>query len=153
MSKIVIGSAAEWEKLQGTELGVSSWITVSQEKINKFAEATDDYQWIHIDVEKAKTESPFKQTIAHGYLSLSLIPALIPQIIETPCIKLAVNYAVENLRFSEPVPAGGQVRLRLGVNEVKNLRGIIRVKFDVCLELKDSPKSVFKGTMVYLYHY
>ncbi len=150
---MVITGSEDFEKMAGKELGVSSWMTISQDKINKFAEATEDYQWIHTDVEKAKKDSPFKQTIAHGYLSLSLIPALIPQIIETPNIKLAVNYAIENLRFSEPVPAGSEVRLKLAINEVKNLRGIIRVKFDVCLELKDCPKPVYKGTTVYLYHF
>lgn len=153
MSKIKIGSGADWEKLEGEELGVSSWMHISQDKINKFAEATEDYQWIHLDVERAKVESPFKQTIAHGYLSLSLIPALIPEIIDVENTTMAVNYGIEQFKFSQPVPANSDVRLKLSVKEVKNLRGIIRVKFIVVLEIKDNPKPAYKGTTVYLYHY
>lgn len=153
MSKIIINSIEEWGKYEGQELGVSSWMNVSQEKINKFAEATEDYQWIHTDPERAKKESPFKTTIAHGYLTLSLIPALIPEILITNNSKLAVNYGIEEFRFSEPVPAGSDVRLKLSIKEIKNLRGIMRVKFGVSLEIKDKQKPAFNGTTVYLYHY
>ena len=153
MSKVIINSIEDWEKLEGEELGVSEWLNVSQEKINKFAEATEDHQWIHVDPERAAKESPFKTTIAHGYLTLSLIPALIEQVIEVKNTKLAVNYGVEQLRFSSPVPSGRDVRLKLSVNEIKNLRGIMRVKFGVVLEIADNPKPAYKGTTVYLYHY
>ena len=153
MSKIEVTCAKDWEELEGRELGVSSWMNISQEKINKFAEATEDFQWIHLDIERAKKESPFKQTIAHGYLTLSLIPALIPDILETESAKMAVNYGVEQFKFSEPVPSGSNVRLKLSVNEVKNLRGIIRVKFGVILEIEGKAKPAYKGTTVYLYHY
>lgn len=153
MSKIVINSVEDWEKLDGQALGVSSWIKITQEKINKFAEATEDYQWIHTDIERAKKESPFKTTIAHGYLTLSLIPALIAEIIDVNNTKLAVNYGVEKFKFSEPVPAGSNVRLKLSIKEVKNLRGIIRVKFGVSLEIEDKQKPAYNGTTVYLYHY
>jgi acyl dehydratase len=153
MSKKVIGSIEDWENNVGEHLGYSSWMNISQEKINLFADATEDHQWIHVDVEKAKKESPFKTPIAHGYLSLSLIPALIPEIIETPNTKMAVNYGIEQLRFSDPVPSGRDVRLGLSLKEVKNLRGIMRVKFDVALEIKDNKKPAYKGTVVYLYHY
>jgi acyl dehydratase len=153
MPQVIINSIEEWEKLNGQELGVSEWINVSQEKINKFAEATEDYQWIHTDPEKAAKESPFKTTIAHGYLTLSLIPALIEQVLKVNNSKLAVNYGVEQLRFSEPVPSGSDVRLKLSIKEIKNLRGIMRVKFGVSLEIADKQKPAYNGTTVYLYHY
>ena len=153
MSKVIINSIEEWEKLEGQELGVSNWKKISQEKINKFAEATDDHQWIHTDPERAKKESPFKTTIAHGYLTLSLLPALIEEIVETNNTKMAVNYGIEQFRFSDPVPADSSVRLKLSLNEIKNLRGIMRVKFGVVLEIADNKKPAYKGTTVYLYHY
>lgn len=153
MSKIIINSIEEWEQYEGKELGISSWMKVTQEKINKFAEATEDYQWIHTDVERAKRESPFKTTIAHGYLTLSLIPALIPEILETNNSKLAVNYGIEQFKFSEPVPAESDVRLKLSIKEIKNLRGIMRVKFGVTLEIADKAKPAYNGTTIYLYHY
>ena len=153
MTKKVISGIEDWEALVGECLGESNWMNISQEKINMFAKATEDHQWIHVDVERAKKESPFKTPIAHGYLSLSLIPALIPEIIETPNIKMAVNYGIEQLKFSDPVPSGSDVRLKLSVKEVKNLRGIMRVKFNVVLEIKDCKKPAYKGTVIYLYHY
>ena len=153
MSKKIIDGIAAWEALEGEELGTSPWMNISQEKINLFADSTEDHQWIHVDVDRAKKESPFKTPIAHGYLTLSLIPALIPEIIDTPNIKMAVNYGIEQLRFNEAVPSGSDVRLQLRVKEVKNLRGILRVKFDVKLEIKDAKKPAYKATVVYLYHY
>lgn len=153
MSVLEINGIEDWANLEGTELGVSEWKNISQEKINLFAEATDDHQWIHTDVERCKVESPFKQTIAHGYLTLSLIPALIPEVIDTKNTKLAVNYGIEQFKFSEPVPAGSDVRLKLSCKEAKNLRGIMRVKFGVTLEIKDSVKPAYNGTTIYLYHY
>ena len=135
------------------ELGVSDWKEISQERINKFADATDDHQWIHCDVEKAKKEGPFGGTIAHGYLTLSLIPDMIWEILEVKNSKMAVNYGIESFRFGQPVPAGSKVRVKLSLIEVKNLRGIIRTKLGIAMEIKDCPKNAYKGTLVYLFHY
>jgi acyl dehydratase len=96
----------------GQELGVSDWTTISQEQVDTFAEATGDHQWIHVDVERAKAESPFGGPIAHGYLSLSLLPMLGWQIYEVKDAKMGINYGSNKVRFPSPVPVGSQVRLR-----------------------------------------
>ncbi|MBL8584206.1 MAG: MaoC family dehydratase [Rhizobiaceae bacterium] len=104
----------EFKALAGQELGVSDWLLVDQERIDRFAECTGDRQWIHTDVERTRRESPFRQPIAHGYLTLSLVAALTPEIGMRPMnLQAAFNYGVENVRFLAPVRAGSRVRLRL----------------------------------------
>ena len=101
MSKVVINSYEEFERLLGQQIGVSDWLEVTQERINQFADATLDHQWIHVDVERAKTESPFKSTIVHGYLTLSLLPYFWNQIIEVNNLKMMVNYGMDKMRFGK----------------------------------------------------
>jgi acyl dehydratase len=96
----------------GNELGPSEWLTVTQEMIDKFADATGDHQWIHVDVERAKKELPGGKTIAHGYLTLSLLPQLAPTLMKVEKRRRGVNYGSNRVRFTAPVPAGGRVRLR-----------------------------------------
>ena len=96
----------------GTELGPSEWLTVTQEMIDKFAEATGDHQWIHVDVERAKKEMPGGKTIAHGYLTLSLLPQLAPTLMKIEKRRRGLNYGSNRVRFTAPVPAGARVRLR-----------------------------------------
>jgi acyl dehydratase len=96
----------------GQELGPSEWLTVTQEMIDKFAEATGDHQWIHVDVERAKKEMPGGKTIAHGYLTLSLLPQLAPTLMKIEKRRRGLNYGSNRVRFTAPVPAGGRVRLR-----------------------------------------
>ena len=96
MSQLVINSYEEFEKYVGQELGVSDYLKITQEQINQFADATFDHQWIHVDVEKAKAESPFHTTIAHGYLNLSILPYLWGQIIQVNNVKMLVNYGIES---------------------------------------------------------
>ena len=103
MSKVIINSYQDFEQYVGKELGVSDYLKITQERINLFAEATLDYQWIHVDVERAKVESPFKSTIAHGYLMVSILPYLWDQIIEVNNIKMLINYGIEKLKFNLPV--------------------------------------------------
>jgi acyl dehydratase len=102
MNKVIIKSFAELEKLIGKDLGISEYHTITQEQINKFADATIDHQWIHVDAEKAKTESPFGNTIAHGYLTLSLLPYLWNQVVDVQNLKLQVNYGMKNLNSINP---------------------------------------------------
>ena len=111
MSKLVINSFEDFEQHIGKELGISEYLKITQEQINKFAEATLDYQWIHLDIERAKIESPYKTTIAHGYLTLSVLPYLWGQIIEVNNIKMMVNYGIEKLRFNQPVLVNSEVRV------------------------------------------
>ncbi|MDD5185413.1 MAG: MaoC family dehydratase [Paludibacter sp.] len=150
---IIIKSFDELEQLVGKELGVSDYITISQDQINLFADATLDHQWIHVDPEKAKAESPFKTTIAHGYLNLSILPHLWEQIVEVRNSKLTVNYGIEKLRFNQPVLVGSEVRVRAKLNSVINLRGVTKAEIQVKLEIKDNPKPAFDATIVFLYHF
>lgn len=153
MSTIIIGSFAEFEKFVGQDLGVSDYITISQEQINLFADATLDHQWIHVDTERAKIESPFKSTIAHGFLNLSVMPHLWDQIVEVNNSKLTVNYGIEKLRFNQPVLVGSQVRLSAKLKSLVNLRGTTKAEIQVVLEIKDNKKSALEATIVFLYHF
>lgn len=150
---LVINSYNDLEQYIGKELGVSEYLTITQDQINKFADATLDYQWIHVDTERAKTDSPYKTTIAHGYLSLSVIPHLWDQIIEVNNIKMLVNYGIENLRFNQAVLVNSQVRLRAKLHSLIDLRGITKAEIKVTLEILDSKKPAFDATIVFLYHF
>jgi acyl dehydratase len=153
MSKAIINSYQDFEQYVGKEIGVSDYLKITQERINLFAEATLDYQWIHVDVEKAKKESPFKNTIAHGYLMVSILPYLWDQIIEVNNIKMLINYGIEKLRFNQPVVVDSEVRLRVKLESLVNLRGIAKAELKVVLEIKDSPKSALEENVIFLYHF
>jgi acyl dehydratase len=153
MTPLIISSFDDLEKYVGKELGVSDYLKITQEQINLFADATLDHQWIHVDEERAKTESPFKSTIAHGYLNLSLLPHLWEQIVEVRNSKLTVNYGIEKLRFSQAVLVGNEVRIRAKLRSVVNLRGVTKAEIDAVLEIKDSKKPALEATVVFLYHF
>lgn len=153
MSKVVINCYKDFEQYVGKELGVSEYLKITQEQINKFAEATLDFQWIHLDVERAKEESPYKSTIAHGYLNLSVLPYLWGQIVEVNNIKMTVNYGIENLRFNQPVLVNNEVRLRAKLNSLIDLRGITKAKINVSLEILDYKKPAFDAIIVFLYQF
>lgn len=150
---IKINSHDEFATYSGKELGISNWYKITQEQINKFADATLDYQWIHTDSERAAAESPFKKTIAHGYLTLSLLPFLWQQIIKIENLKMEINYGVENLKFGQAVIVDSEVRLRAKLKSIINLRGVTKVVLDATLEIKDGPKPAFVGDVVFLYHF
>jgi acyl dehydratase len=115
----VVNSLDELRALTGEEAGASDWLTVTQEMINRFADVTDDHQWIHVDVERAKRESQFGTTIAHGFLTVSLLPRLTREAVEVRGnFKMRVNYGFNRLRFVSPVPAGARIRARLTPQKV-----------------------------------
>ncbi len=153
MSKIIINSYDDFAQYVGKELGTSDYLKITQDRINKFAEATLDYQWIHTDPERAKVESPFKSTIAHGYLMVSILPYLWDQIIEVNNIKMLINYGIEKLKFNQPVVVDSEVRLNVKLESLVNLRGIAKAELKVVLEIKDSPKNAFEETVIFLYHF
>lgn len=153
MSKLVVNNFDEFAAYEGKELGVSDWLKITQEQINKFAEATLDFQWIHTDVKRAAEESPYKSTIAHGYLNLSILPYLWDQIIEVNNVKMLVNYGIENLRFNQPVLVNDEVRVHAKLLSIRNLRGIAKTEIGVVLEIKGQKKPAFEGTMIFLYHF
>jgi acyl dehydratase len=153
MNSLVINSLAEFEKYVGQELGVSEYLKVTQEMINMFADATLDRQWIHIDQERAKVESPYGDTIAHGYLTLSLLPYLWYQIVEFRNVKLMVNYGIDNFKFNQPVVVNNEVRVRVHLVSIANLRGITKAQLKATLEIKDNKKYAFQGIITFLYHF
>lgn len=153
MGKLIINSYKEFEELAGKELGLSEYHRITQEQINLFADATIDHQWIHVDTARAKKESPYGSTIAHGYLSLSILPYLWEQIIQVNNTKLLVNYGIEDLRFNQPVLVNSEVRLRAKLNSIVNLKGITKTGIKVTLEIKDSKKPALEGLLLFLYHF
>lgn len=153
MAKIIINSFQEFEQYIGKDMGTSGYIRISQEQIGQFADATLDHQWIHIDAKRAAIESPFKTTIAHGYLALALVPHLWDEIAEINNIRMLVNYGIENLKFNQPVLVNNEVRLKVHLQSIVNLRGIAKAEMNVTLEIKDNPKPAFTATLIFLYHF
>ena len=153
MNKVIIRSFNELEQLVGQELGISEYHEFTQEQINLFADATIDNQWIHVDKERAKAESPFGDTIAHGYLTLSILPYLWNQIVDVQNLKLQVNYGIEKFRFNQPVLVNSRVRLVASVISTINLRGVTKANIGVKLEIEGNKKPAYEGEIVFLYHF
>ena len=141
----VISSIDEGIEAVGQELGVSKWIAIDQERINAFADATDDHQWIHVDVERAKTESPYRTTIAHGFLTLSLIPGLSKDNYRVDNAKMGINYGLNKVRFLAPVQPGSRIRLRSELIDAKKVNATtvdLTVRQTVELDGSDKPAAV-----------
>ena len=147
----VFSTFEEIEAAAGEDLGTSDWVEIAQERVDQFAEATGDHQWIHVDVEKAK-KGPFGGTIAHGYLTLSLVPWLGSQVfsLETPGAKL--NYGVNKVRFPSPVPVGSRVRARVAVDQVADVPAgkQLTMKYVVEIEGQDKPACVAETVVLLL---
>ena len=126
----------------GTHLGYSDWVTVTQEQVNTFAEATGDHQWIHVDVERAMAESPFGGPIAHGYLTLSLTNLFLPQVVDVQGVSLGVNRGTGNIRFPSPVPVGSRLRAGVELAEVVDVKGGIDTMMVITVEREGSEKPV-----------
>ncbi|MCR9081374.1 MAG: MaoC family dehydratase, partial [Cyclobacteriaceae bacterium] len=122
MKPVIIRSFEDFEKYNGQEIGTSEYFTITQNQINLFADATHDHQWIHTDPERAKVEGAFGNTIAHGYLTLSIVPHLWEQIVQVTNLKMMINYGIENLRFAQAVTVDSEVRLHAKLRNVANLR-------------------------------
>lgn len=153
MEKLVINSYDEFATYLGKDLGCSEWLQLDQERINLFADATLDHQWIHVDVERAKKESPYKSTIAHGYLTLSVLPYLWDQIIEVNNITMLVNYGMDKMRFGQPVITGSRVRLVTKLHNIQNLRGICKTEIDFKIEIENQRKPALEGIASFLYYF
>ncbi|HLS95177.1 acyl dehydratase [Sphingobacterium allocomposti] len=150
---ITINNFEEYKTYEGKLLGVSDWHTIDQQQINRFADATLDHQWIHVDQQKAEQEGPFKATIAHGYLTLSLIPHLWKQIADIRNVKMEINYGIENLKFGQPVLVNSEVQLQAKVKSINNLRGVVKAVIEATLHIKDNVKPAYVGDVVFLYHF
>ena len=150
---LTINSYEEFASHLGEELGTSDWITVDQDRINMFADATLDHQWIHVDVERAKAESAYHSTIAHGYLTLSLIPHLWYQIIQVNNLEMQVNYGMDKMRFGQPVITGSRVRLVTKLHNIADLRGICKAEIDIKVEIEGQRKPALQGIASFLYYF
>ena len=142
----------ELKSLIGQELAVSDWHLVTQEEINKFADATHDHQWIHVDPERAKKESPFGGTIAHGYYTLALAPYLVFQALTVTGARMGVNYGLNNLRFTSPVRIGKRLRARVTVNSVEDVTAGVQVAMGLTYEVEGEAKPACVAEVVYRYY-
>lgn len=147
-----VGSIAELKGLVGTHVGYGDFHTVSQEQVNLFADATGDHQWIHVDPDRAKA-GPFGGPIAHGYLTLSLIPQLIGGLLKVDGVKMGVNYGTNKVRFVSPVMVGTDIRAGVTVAEVEEVSGGVQIALDVTVEARDAAKPSCVAQVVFRYYF
>jgi acyl dehydratase len=154
MAKTIFNGLDELKAAVGTHIGYTDYLEITQERVNQFADATGDQQWIHVDVERAKKESPFGGPIAHGYLTLSLIPLLGSQLMSVAGVKMGVNYGLNKVRFMSPVPVGANLRLGAKVLTVEELPGgwgQAEVEYTLETEGSTKPSCVAVGVVRYLF--
>ncbi|WP_069814266.1 MaoC family dehydratase [Streptomyces sp. TP-A0874] len=137
----VFGSPDELRSAVGEQLGTTDWLEIDQQRIDRFAEATGDHQWIHVDP-KLAADGPFGTTIAHGYLTLSLLPAFVPQLLHVEGVRMGVNYGVNKVRFPAPVPVGSRLRASAVVTEVAEVTGGVQLTTKVTVEREGGEKPV-----------
>ncbi|MBR4708785.1 MAG: MaoC family dehydratase [Bacteroidaceae bacterium] len=150
---ITIGSYEELASWIGKEMGQSGCVTFDQERINKFADATLDHQWIHTDPERCKTESPFGQTIAHGYLSLAVLPYLWNQIVEVHNLERMMNYGLDKLKYAQPVLSGQSIYMKTKMVDCQNLRGAIKTTIHVTMIIKETEKKALEADATFIYFF
>ena len=149
---ITVDGIENFHSLVGKHLGYSEWHEITQEQVNLFADATDDHQWIHVDPERAK-DGPFGRTIAHGYLTLSLGPGLLGEVVVVKGMSLGVNYGATKVRFPSPVPVGAKLRLGVEVATVEDVKDGVQVALDLTFEVEGSDKPSCVAQVVYRYFY
>jgi acyl dehydratase len=140
---------AELESTGELDLGATDWLRIDQERVDQFADATGDHQWIHVDLERA-AQGPFGGTIAHGYLSLSLLPELLGQLLQITDARMGVNYGTEKVRFTSPVPVGSEVRVAARLLGAERRGEGILYRVGVQVEIRDAPKPALVGEVLYL---
>lgn len=147
----VVRTVEDARALVGQEVGVSDWVVVDQQRIDRFAAATDDHQWIHTDTARAARDMPGGTTIAHGYLLISLMPALMDKLVEMPTLQRAINYGLNKVRFKNPVPAGSRVRLRSVLLQAQKRAGALQVILENTLEIEGQAKPACVAEVIALY--
>ena len=153
MSKRLLKSVDDFLNLSGEPLGTSEWLTINQNVIINFADSTFDHQWIHVDTERAKTDSPYQTTIAHGYLTLSLIPHYLDEIFEVKNLNQVVNYSVEKMVFHSAVPVDSRLRMTATLKSAKDLGNICKASIHCSFEIDGKDEPVLEGTIVFLYYF
>jgi len=149
MTTATTTTIAELPSLTGTELGTSEWFEVTQQRVDTFADATDDHQWIHVDVDRAKAESPFGGPIGHGYLTLSLVVPMYSQVLRVSDAKMGVNYGLNKVRFPAPVPVGAKIRLTATLNDVTEIAGGLQLVIGAVIEREGAEKPVCIAELVF----
>jgi acyl dehydratase len=153
MPPLVVDSPQSLKQFVGREIGVTEWLTVTQDRIAKFADATEDRQWIHTDPERARKESPYGTTVAHGFLTLSLLSYLVKQTIEIRSgVRMGINYGLNRVRFPGAVRVGSKIRARVSLQSMKEIREAIEVVFSVSVESEGSEKPCCVAEWVVLYY-
>jgi len=148
MPKVTIRSIEELKLWVGKELAASDWLQIEQERIDRFAEATGDHQWIHVDPARAKTQSPFGRTIAHGYLTLSLIPHLMMETMSLPGARMIINYGLNRVRFAAPVRAGDRIRARFTLAAMEEIKGGAQLTWHTLVEIEGQAKPACVAEMI-----
>ncbi|MDT7786646.1 MAG: hypothetical protein QOF58_5065 [Pseudonocardiales bacterium] len=142
----------ELKALQGQDLGHTDWLQIDQSRVDTFADATDDHQWIHTDPERAAT-GPFGTTIAHGYLTLALLIPLMSELLDVSGVRMSINYGLEKVRFPAPVPVGAKIRLKGQVADVQNVAGDgVQITVDFTVEIEGSEKPACVARAVYRHY-
>jgi len=153
VAPVILDTPDSLKQYLGKEIGVSEWLTITQERIAQFAEATEDRQWIHLDRERAERESPFRTTIAHGFLTLSLISRFMKDVIQVRGgIGMAVNYGLNRVRFPSPVRAGSKIRARITLLNVKEVPGAYETTFSVTVESEGGEKPCCVAESIVRYY-
>ncbi|HEY0382879.1 MAG TPA: MaoC family dehydratase [Candidatus Elarobacter sp.] len=145
MPQTVFTSVADLERMRGQRIGESAWRTVTQELVNEFAQVIDDHQWIHVDPERARRESPLGTTIAHGFLTLSLLSSLIAEVVSMQNARFGLNYGFERVRFISPVPAGSEIRGTFAIEDVRPVDGGAQITWRAEVEIRDAPKPALSA--------
>ncbi|MEC5160280.1 MULTISPECIES: MaoC family dehydratase [unclassified Janthinobacterium] len=137
-----IANLADTKALVGQEVALSEWVEITQERINGFADATNDHQWIHVDVERCQRESPYGTTVAHGFLTLAMVPAMLQNALRLVDVGMAINYGLNKVRFPAPVPVGSRLRARLSILAVHDLADGAQIDWGVAIEREGGDKPV-----------
>ncbi len=149
----IVSSIEDAKALENVEVGISDWVVIDQARIDKFAEATNDYQWIHVDAERAARELPHGKTIAHGYLTLSLIPALTANFVQFENLERAINFGSNKVRFYAMVPVGGRVRARAVVKQARRRAGALHLTSEVTVEVEGERKPACVAETIGMYFF
>jgi len=147
-----IHDIADLRSRVGQEVGSSDWLEIAQDRINAFAEATGDHQWIHVDAERAKTETPFGSTIAHGFLTLSLISSLMRDAVAIEGLRMAINYGLNRVRFISPVPSGSRIRAIVALATVTDVEQAVQATWNVTVERDGAERPVMVAEWLVRYY-
>jgi acyl dehydratase len=148
MQRAIFTSTDDLERSRGERVGESAWLTVTQELVDEFARVTNDRQWIHVDPERARRDSPMGTTIAHGFLTLSLLPSMIAEVVSYPTARMSLNYGFDRVRFVSPVPVGSEIRGVFGIEEVRRIEGGAQTTWHVEVEVRGASRPAVSALWI-----